>query len=114
VTADDLEAAADHSALAAILGAHGRHLEAQETLRRVLSALESVLGPDHYEVAVTLEELAALVGRAGDPAEAVALYERALAIKRRVLVRDHPDVAATLAKLAACREISERARRKAR
>jgi tetratricopeptide (TPR) repeat protein len=98
-----LEAAADRAALAAILDAQGRHRQAQETLRQALSMFESVLGRDHYEVAVTLEKLAAIAHRAGDLERAAALYERALAIKRRVLGSDHPEVAAALSDLEAVR-----------
>ena len=60
-----------------------------------------MLGPDHYEVAVTLEQLAAIARRAGDAAEATAVCERALAIKRRVLGADDPGVAETLKELGA-------------
>ena len=80
-----LEVAADRAALAVILDSRGRHREARETLLHALATFESVLGPDHYEVAVTLEQLAAIAHRAGDSAEAAVLYERALGIKRRVL-----------------------------
>jgi WD40 repeat protein/DNA-binding SARP family transcriptional activator len=96
-----LEVAADRAALAAILDARGRHREAQEPLRQALSILESVLGPDHYEVAVTLDTLGAIARRAGDSAGAVAAYERALGIKRRVLGGGHSDVAVTLNELGA-------------
>jgi tetratricopeptide (TPR) repeat protein len=98
-----LEAAADRAALAVILDAQGRHRQAQETLRQALSMFESVLGRDHYEVAVTLEKLAAIAQRAGDPERAAALYERVLAIKRRVLGREHSEVAATLSDLESAR-----------
>lgn len=85
MSGDLLEAAADRLALAAILDSHGRHAEAEATLRQALSLLESVLGPDHYEVAMGLEDLAAMVARSGDPAAAGALHERARRIKKRLL-----------------------------
>jgi tetratricopeptide (TPR) repeat protein len=105
-----LEAAADRAALAAILDAQGRHRQAQDALRQALSMFESVLGPEHYEVAVTLEKLAAIAHRAGDPQRAVDLHERALVIKRRVLGSDHSEVAATLCDLEAARLSAARAR----
>jgi hypothetical protein len=106
---DHLEVAADRGALAAILGARGRHREAQQTLRDVLSVLETVLGPDHYEVAATLDRLAASVQHTGDLAQAASLHERSLAIKRRILGPGHIDVAETAARLTAC-QASARAR----
>jgi hypothetical protein len=88
VSGDLLETAADRAALAAILDARGRHAEAEATLRQAVSVLETVLGPDHYEVGIALEDLAAITGRAGDPRGAAALNERARRIKRRVLGED--------------------------
>jgi eukaryotic-like serine/threonine-protein kinase len=100
---DRLEVAADRGALAAILAARGRHREAQQTLRYVLSVLENVLGADHYEVAATLDRLAASVQHTGDLAQAALLHERSLVIKRRILGPDHVEVTATASRLAACR-----------
>ena len=99
---DHLEVAADRAALAAILAARGRHREAQQTLRDVLSVLEIVLGPDHYEVAATLDRLAASVQHTGDYAQAASLHERSLVIKRRILGPGHLEVTETAARLAAC------------
>ena len=84
-----LEAAADRIALAAILDASGRHVEAAATLRHALSVYERVLGADHYEVAVVLENLAAVAERAGEPKQSAALRSRALRIRRRVLGHTH-------------------------
>ena len=98
-----LEVAADRRALAAILDARGRHREAQQTLRAVLSVLETVLGSDHYEVAATLDRLAASVHHSGDYAQAASLHERSLVIKRRILGAGHVTVVETAARLAACR-----------
>lgn len=100
---DHLEVAADRAALAAILAARGRHREAQQTLREVLSVLETVLGPDHYEVAATLDRLAASVQHTGDFAQAAALNGRSLVIKRRILGPGDVEVAETASRLAACR-----------
>jgi hypothetical protein len=101
---DLLEIAADRAALAAILEAQGRHGEARDTLREVLTVVERVLGPDHYQVAVTLERLAGIARSTGDPAQAAPLYTRALAIKRRVLGAGDPGVVATRLALETCRE----------
>jgi tetratricopeptide (TPR) repeat protein len=103
VARDDLEAAADRAALAALLEARGRHREARETLREVLSTLEEVLGPDHYEVGLTLSNLGDMHLSAGRFSEADAALTRAASILERVLGRLHPTAAA-------CRARREQAR----
>jgi tetratricopeptide (TPR) repeat protein len=97
---DDLERAADRVALAAILDARGRHEEARVILQETLVVVEAVLGPDHYEVAVTIDALAEVTQRVGDREEAIALHRRALRIKQRLLGRDHVQVKETLERLA--------------
>lgn len=97
---DDLEAASDRRALADMLAARGRTREAQRTLGEVVGALERVLGPEHYEVALALDRLAALAERLRDVPLAVSLHRRSLTIKARVLGSDHDDVARTARALA--------------
>jgi hypothetical protein len=103
VARDDLEAAADRAALAALLDARGRHTEARETLHGVLSTLEEVLGPDHYEVGLTLSDLSEMHMAAGRFGDADAALARATAIFERVLGPSHPMTAA-------CRDRREQAR----
>jgi tetratricopeptide (TPR) repeat protein len=91
---DELEAAVDRAALAAILEARGRKHEALETLRDVLSTLEAILGPDHYEVGLTLSDLGTMHMSAGRFAEADAALTRAAVILERVLGASHPAAAA--------------------
>jgi hypothetical protein len=100
---DELEAAVDRAALAAILESRGRNREALETLREVVTTLEAVLGPDHYEVGLTLRDLGAMHMSAGRFAEADVTLTRAAVILERVLGASHP-VAAT------CRARRDRAR----
>ena len=85
-----LEVATDRAAHAAIFEARGRHAEAREALGQALVTFTEVLGPDHFEVAVTLDRLAGVVVAAGDREEAGALYARALPIFERTLGRFHP------------------------
>jgi Flp pilus assembly protein TadD len=94
VAHDELEAAADRAALAAILESRGRNHEARETLCNVLSTLEAVLGPGHYEVGLTLSELGDLHASAGHFGEAEVALTRALTIFERVLGTSHPTAAA--------------------
>jgi hypothetical protein len=103
VARDDLEAAADRAALAALLDARGRHREARETLRGVLSTLEDVLGPDHYEVGLTLSDLSEMHIAAGRFSDADAALARAATIFERVLGASHPMTSA-------CRDRREQAR----
>jgi tetratricopeptide (TPR) repeat protein len=95
VARDELEAAADRAALAALLEARGRHREARDTLRGVLSTLEQVLGPDHYEVGLTLSDLGELHMSAGRFGDADAVLTRATTIFERVLGASHPTTAAS-------------------
>jgi tetratricopeptide (TPR) repeat protein len=103
VARDDLEAAADRAALAALLDARGRHREARETLHGVLSTLEQVLGPQHYEVGLTLSDLGEMHMAAGRFTDADAALARAAAIFERVLGVSHPMTTA-------CRRRREQAR----
>ena len=63
---------------AAILDAQGRHREALVPMREALALVETVLGRDHYEVALLLRTLGEIAERAGESAQAVAHYRRAL------------------------------------
>ena len=90
---DELEAAADRAALAAILEARGRNREARETLSAVLATREARLGPEHYEVGRTLNELGALHMSAGRFGDANRALTRAAAIFERVLGASHPATA---------------------
>lgn len=74
-----------------------------EALRLYLPALalrESLLGPDHAEVAVVLGGLAGLHEQAGRLDEAEPLFRRAVAVAESAYGPDHPEVAKLLDKLA--------------
>ena len=93
---DELEAAADRAALAAILESRGRSREARETLLDVLSTLEAVLGPDHYEVgedvALAVSEAATnavLHAHRGDEAKGMRVVACARQTGLVVVVRDY-------------------------
>jgi hypothetical protein len=98
VARDDLEAAADRAALAAILEARGRKREARETLHDVLTTLEAVLGPEHYEVGMTLSDLGEMHMSAGRFGDAHSALTRAAAIFERVLGSSHPTAVACRAR----------------
>jgi Tfp pilus assembly protein PilF len=100
---DHLSVAADRSALAAILDAQGRHVEAMVPLHEALTMVEAELGPDHYEVAALLITIAGVAARADETPQAPDAYSRALKIQRRVLGAGHADVRETLDHLDALR-----------
>lgn len=85
-----LEAAADRAAIAAILEARGRPVEALRALQEAAALLEHVLGKDHFEVGVALDQLASRQFQGGQGDEAEELYGRALAIFERTLGHQHP------------------------
>src|SRR5215813_7021011 len=93
----ELEAAADHVALAAVLEARGRDRDAWAVLVDVLATLERVLGPEHYDVVGVLDRLAAIAGRRGDEEGAAELLTRSLTIRRRLLGAEHTEVRSTAA-----------------
>jgi hypothetical protein len=111
MTRDELEAAADRGALAAILEARGRDREACAILLEALAGVERVLGPEHYDVVPILDRLATLADRGGDPATAADLLARSLAIRRSVLGGEHADVRRTAEMLARVRRDCEDRRR---
>jgi tetratricopeptide (TPR) repeat protein len=78
----------------------GKYEEALPSIERSLEIRESVLGPEHRDVAETLNGLGALHWRRGEYAKAEPLFERALAIRERALGLEHPDVAQSLTNLA--------------
>ena len=84
-----LEGAADHVALAAILDASGRYAEATAALGDALAVYERVLGVEHYEVASVLLDLAGVADHAGELERASALRARAQRIRRRVIGHTH-------------------------
>jgi tetratricopeptide (TPR) repeat protein len=72
---------------------------ARTVLEQALAVRESVLGPDHADVAVTLTNLGTVLRRLGEPVSACRALRQALAIRERALGSDHPDVARTLTHL---------------
>lgn len=105
---DELEAAADRAALAAILEARGRNREAREALRDALATLEAVLGPDHYEVGLTLSELGDLHMSARRFRDADIALTRATTIFERILGTAHPTAAACRARRTEARRRNDR------
>ncbi|MEM9594095.1 MAG: serine/threonine-protein kinase [Acidobacteriota bacterium] len=64
--------------------------------RRVVSILETTLGPDHPRVALAVGQLARSLGFAGDGEAALPLFERALAVFEGSFTQDPPLAQANL------------------
>lgn len=71
----------------------GKHTEAVQFYKRVLTINENVLGADHPSVAASLNNLANNYLALGKYAEAEPLYKRALKIWVKILGPEHPLVA---------------------
>ncbi|WP_347280011.1 tetratricopeptide repeat protein [Leptolyngbya sp. FACHB-8] len=78
-----------------------RDYRATEPLyQRSLSILESTLGENHPDVAISLNNLAELYRLQGNYEAAEPLYQRSLSIRESALGENHPDVATSLNNLA--------------
>jgi tetratricopeptide (TPR) repeat protein len=100
----------DRSGLATSLGnlgslrrERGDLVEAERLQREALAIRETVLGPDHPDVAISLEQIGLTLSLAGRAHEADSLLSRAVDLRRRVLGEDHPETMASLNNLATVR-----------
>lgn len=66
--------------------------KAEPLCKRLLQIWESVLGPDHADVAVAANNLAMLCERQGKHVEAALLYQQVIGINEKILGPTHPDV----------------------
>jgi len=98
-----LEYSANLSNLGAIHLKEGRLAAADSCFSRCLALRESLLEPDHPELATACNNLAALHQDRGRPELAIPLAERALHIWERVLGPEHPALATALLNLAVMR-----------
>jgi CHAT domain-containing protein/TolA-binding protein len=88
------------SARAAMLIKQGKYDDAVEPAKRSLELRESVLGPDHPQIADALHVLAEIYDNKGNYKEAEPVNVRALAIREKAFGPDHQDVARSLFNLA--------------
>jgi len=95
-------------ALAGILDGLERWEESEPMYRRALVFWETLVGPEHYEIAVLLNNLAGVCAATARPDEAEELYRRAIGIKRTLLGANHPELALTLTNLASLLRDRER------
>ena len=95
--------------------AQGQAVRPERLYLRALELQQTLLGPDHPEIAHTLNNLALYYKALGRLAEARPLYERALAMFRKTEGASHSDTAATMYNLAQLfkamsKEMEQRAR----
>src|SRR5258706_8243111 len=74
----------------------GRTREGVAKAREALALRETVLGPDHADVAESAATLGDLLQEMGDYPAARALFERSLAIRTRVFGENHAATATSL------------------
>lgn len=83
---------------------NGDYRAAIPLARKLVSAVEKVVGPDHTDTAFSLDLLGQLYESQGEYAEAEPLFKRALAILEKALGPDHPNTVAVRENLAAMRK----------
>ncbi len=89
---DDPRLSTTLECLAEIYWTRGKYDKAEPLCKQILQISETLLGPEHTDVALAANNLALLCERQGKHAEAAILYQQALAIGEKFLGRDHPDV----------------------
>jgi len=66
--------------------------KAEPLCKQILQISESILGPEHTDVALAANNLGLVCEKQNKHAEAAILFQQALAIGERFLGADHPDV----------------------
>jgi len=66
--------------------------KAEPLCKQILQISESILGPEHADVALAANNLGLVCEKQGKHAEAAILFQQALAIGEKFLGSDHPDV----------------------
>ncbi|MBU6452757.1 MAG: tetratricopeptide repeat protein [Cyanobacteria bacterium REEB67] len=78
--------------LAEVYWRRNKYDKAEPLCKQILQISESVLGPEHTDVALAANNLGLLCEKQGKHAEAAILFQQALVIGERFLGADHPDV----------------------
>jgi tetratricopeptide (TPR) repeat protein len=94
-----IRGAAVENAIGSIHYAKGDYAAAETFFARAVEMRESVLGPDHPEVATPLSNLGVVYTLQGKRDQAEAAYRRAAEISERALGPDHFEVASALSNL---------------
>lgn len=89
---DDPRLSTTLEGLAEVYWRRGKFDKAEPLCKQILQISETLLGPEHTDVALAANNLALLCDRQGKYSEAAMLYQQALAISEKILGRNHPDV----------------------
>ncbi|KAH8702997.1 Tetratricopeptide repeat-domain-containing protein [Phaeosphaeriaceae sp. PMI808] len=87
--------------LGQVLDYQGLHIKAEKLHRRVLTAREKVLGPEHLDTLMSMSNLAAVLNSQGKYEEAEAMNRQTLARREKVLGPEHPYTLMSMNNLAA-------------
>jgi serine/threonine protein kinase/tetratricopeptide (TPR) repeat protein len=94
---DATELASTLDAHAHVLIARGDNAGAERDYRRALASIESSLGRDHPDTALTIHNLAVTLQSQGRLAEAQPLFEESLELSSRIFGAEHPYTLTTMA-----------------
>lgn len=89
---DDPRLSTTLEGLAEVYWRRGKFDKAEPLCKQILQISETLLGPEHTDVALAANNLALLCDRQGKHSEAAMLYQQALAISEKILGHNHPDV----------------------
>lgn len=89
---DDPRLSTTLEGLAEVYWRRGKFDKAEPLCKQILQISETLLGPEHTDVALAANNLALLCDRQGKHSEAAMLYQQALAISEKILGGNHPDV----------------------
>jgi len=67
-------------------------IEAEETSRRAVETITSILGPAHPHTALALDNHAGILAYAGQYEQALAVYRNVLDVRRTILPRNHRSI----------------------
>lgn len=105
---DDPRLSTTLEALAEVYWRRGKFDKAEPLCKQILQISETLLGPEHTDVALAANNLALLCDRQGKHSEAAMLYQQALTISEKILGRNHPDVAGIRECYARARQMAQK------
>jgi tetratricopeptide (TPR) repeat protein len=89
---DDPRLSMTLEALAEVYWRRNKFDKAEPLCKQILQISESILGPEHTDVALAANNLGLVCEKQNKHAEAAILFQQALAIGEKFLGADHPDV----------------------
>ncbi len=105
---DDPRLSASLENLAEVYWKRGKFEKAEPLCKQILQISESVLGPEHADVALAANNLALVCERQGKYVEAALLYQQALSINEKLFGHTHPDTLAVRDSHTKARQMAQR------